>query len=157
AGSPGTAVLPTCSIGPTSHGARTRASRARSVENSEGHAGLYGSICTGASIRDRFWCCLTTELSGRPRPPLRAAEHAIYCEDGARSMDRGTTFRVQPQPFRLHRLARIEHQTLRKRSFAQNRSLVGLLSNDPVERPATVTVPRKDAAHIAPRSAPTCC
>jgi len=39
-------------------------------------------------------CNLTTQLSGRPRPPLRAAEHAIHCEDGAATMNHGPLKRV---------------------------------------------------------------
>ena len=37
---------------------------------------------------------LTTQLSGRPPPPLRAAEHAIHCEDGAPTMNHGPLKRV---------------------------------------------------------------
>src|SRR5438270_321119 len=39
-------------------------------------------------------CPLTTQLSGRPRPPLRAAEHAIHCEDGAPTLNHGPLQRV---------------------------------------------------------------
>jgi len=34
---------------------------------------------------------------------------------------------------------------------------IGMMANDRVERPATMTLPRPDAAHYASRSAPTCC
>src|SRR6266540_7435063 len=49
AGMPGMAVLPTCSIGPVSHGARTTCNSARSVSNFDGQSGSYTTISTGAS------------------------------------------------------------------------------------------------------------
>src|SRR5258706_6995808 len=33
--------------------------------------------------------CLTTELSGRPRPPLRIGEHVLHCEHYAPTMIHG--------------------------------------------------------------------
>ena len=37
---------------------------------------------------------LTTELSGRPQPPLRIGEHAIHCEHDGPTMIRGPLQRV---------------------------------------------------------------
>src|SRR5687767_15144157 len=49
AAKPGTAVLPMCSIGPTSHGASCRRRRAASSSNLVGHTGSYETISIGAS------------------------------------------------------------------------------------------------------------
>jgi len=47
------------------------------------------------------------------------------------------------------------HAVNRWLQLGQARS--NMMSNDRVERPATLPVPRPDAAHDAPRSAPTRC
>ena len=39
--------------------------------------------------RRHFECCLTTELSGRPPPPLHIGEHAIRCEHDAPTIIHG--------------------------------------------------------------------
>src|SRR5437667_2501888 len=50
-----------------------------------------------------FECCLTTELSGRPQPPLRIGEHAIHCEHDAPAMIHGPLQRVVRQHVILRR------------------------------------------------------
>src|SRR5882724_8123990 len=39
-------------------------------------------------------CLLTSELSGRPPPPLRIGEHAIHCEHDAPTMIHGPFQRI---------------------------------------------------------------
>lgn len=47
---PGTAVDPTCWIGPCNQGCKLTANWLRSFSNSPGHAWSYCMICTGASL-----------------------------------------------------------------------------------------------------------
>jgi hypothetical protein len=60
-----------------------------------------------------FECVLTTELSGRPRPPLRIGEHAIYYEHDAPTTIHGPLQRV----VRRHHVPRSVPRTPKRRAI----------------------------------------
>ncbi len=71
---------------------------------------------------------------------------------GLQSMTQTTAAKIPSAP--LARAARCQNEGASWKNFA---SLFCMPSNDQVERPATMTAPRTDAAHHASRSAPTRC
>src|SRR5258706_7818569 len=70
-----------------------------------------------------FECCLTTELSGRPQPPLRIGEHAIHCEHDAPTIFHGPLQRVVRRhcsPTLLTASISIQRKTLRRSTPRKN-------------------------------------
>src|SRR3954469_18454266 len=86
AGRPGTAVLPICSIAPTSHGARTWVSSSLSWRNKAGHSGSYEAISIAASAFMR----LSSQSPGETRslrPVVIACIILTYAHHDARLDD----------------------------------------------------------------------